>query len=154
MRTIIGILIALPSVIHAQSEKAEFADLGEAAWRCAYLAAWSEDDEEAERLFDIGKQAYRAWLSMPAATAPPPTQGRDEPSAEMRPEMEAAIERAGRRASAQHPSFWGSEQSPDFKLGRLWQEVTDEAFKSLKTHTDWDAEAKRSFEQENCAWIK
>jgi hypothetical protein len=159
LRTIIGILITLPSAIHAQTEKADFADLGEAAWRCAYLAAWSADYQEAKRLFSIGEQAYRVWISMPTASIPPSTQGHDELTAERTPEQReqrTALEGAIRRINAQRLGFWGSEisPSPDFQLGQIWQEVTDEAHRNIRTHTDWDAEAVRTFEQENCKWIK
>jgi hypothetical protein len=156
LRTIIGILIALPSAIHAQTEKAEFADLGEAAWRCAYLAAWSEDYQEAERLFNIGEQAYRTWFSMPTASIPPSTQGHDEPAAEITPEQETAIKSVMRRINAQRLSFLGSElsPSPDFQLGQIWEKVTDTAHRNIRIHTDWDAEVIRTFEQENCQWIK
>jgi hypothetical protein len=159
LRTIIGILIALPSAIHAQTEKAEFADLGEAAWRCAYLAAWSADYQEAKRLFSIGEQAYRVWISMPTASMPPSTQRHDEPTAEITPEHReriTALQAAQRRVKAQYLGSWESEisPSPDFKLGQIWQEITDEARRNIRTHTDWDAEAVRTLEQENCKWIK
>lgn len=170
MRSIIWVLIMLPSVGFAQTEEAEFEDLGEAAWRCAYLAAWREDFEEAKRLFDIGEQAYRKSLVMsvnaePTQEEPTETQDSEQQASPSRDDVARSIMgpiyAMQRQMIAVQPGEWGSEPSLEFQLGSTWQEVAAETDRRIHLDNfgavDFDEVEKSvasAFREQNCAWIR
>ncbi|WP_306133453.1 hypothetical protein [Roseivivax marinus] len=160
----IGIIAALAllsaTAVPAQTKEADQAELGKAAWRCAYLAALQGEYSEARRLFLLGEQSYRASLSAvaePMDYQKPPAEQEDK---EVQPsdEQRRAIQAAMRRLDASHPEEWDGENrvslSDDFLLGRRWNFIWRDVYSELFKTGDMEKAGKEAFRKENCAWIR
>jgi hypothetical protein len=102
------------------------------AWECANLAA---NEADSQRLEEVGMTAGKKFLE----TAPKLT--------------EEEQKTAGRDIAI----LWRGVPGPsvDFILGRVWEKMSDIAYKSLGDDTkNWDREKVVKYSQKNCMVIR
>lgn len=106
------------------------------AFECSHLAALARDQKELERLFILGVESGRVYLSARQAG------------------------KLTEKNNASAPIAWGLHgqgPSADFILGRIYEVASEEAreeTKPLGDSTDFASPARNAFNAMNCALVK